>query len=226
MDPTRFDTLTRSLTARGSRRRALAGALAGGLGAFGIATTEAKKKKKDCPPCKKRKKGKCKGTLPDGTGCTGGTCQGGSCVAAGEPAPCIPQDPVALCADGCGTRTDNCGRPVVCATCPTGQKCLLNGSCATPCLDNSDCPGEGPPGGCGCGTATTEAFARHCVLRITSCDDIPQSCTSTAECPQGQQCNYVACGPDSSIVGRCARLCPCLSCPAGTTCQPTGNCAV
>ena len=40
MDGLRFDTLSRSLTAAGSRRRALLGALSGALGILGLAHHE------------------------------------------------------------------------------------------------------------------------------------------------------------------------------------------
>jgi hypothetical protein len=42
-------------------------------------------------PCKKRKQGKCKGTLPDGTLCASGACQNGKCVAA-APGPVTTAD--------------------------------------------------------------------------------------------------------------------------------------
>lgn len=83
MDAFRFDTLTRFLRTSGSRRHALGGLLGSLLG-LGRSRREATAaKKKPCPPCKKRKKGKCKKKLPNGTPCANGTCQSGSCVAAG-----------------------------------------------------------------------------------------------------------------------------------------------
>ena len=86
MDGARFDTLARSLIAIGSRRRALTAALGGSLGLLSLdRRDEAAARKKACPPCKKRKKGKCKKRLPDGTACAGGSCQAGSCVAATPP---------------------------------------------------------------------------------------------------------------------------------------------
>lgn len=91
MDATHFDAFSRSLTALGSRRSALATALAGGLGTLATGSTEANKKK-NCSPCEKRKKGKCKKKKPDGTVCAGGTCQGGRCVASpgcGAGGPCL-----------------------------------------------------------------------------------------------------------------------------------------
>ena len=86
MDTFQFDTLTRSLSAAGTRRRALAAALAGSLGLLGLVSSDVvsakSAKKKPCGPCKKREQGKCKAKLPDGTACAGGTCQAGSCIAA------------------------------------------------------------------------------------------------------------------------------------------------
>src|SRR5215207_1530485 len=78
MDGSRFDALTQTLMAAGSRRRALVLALGGTLAPLLAQKETEAKKKKACPPCKKRKKGKCKANLPDGMGCSGGTCQGGA----------------------------------------------------------------------------------------------------------------------------------------------------
>jgi hypothetical protein len=81
----RFDTLTRSLTTAGSRRRALA-ALGGALGtALSGSVVDGAAAKKKCPPCKKRKQGTCKKKKPNGSTCPGGTCQGGRCVAVAPP---------------------------------------------------------------------------------------------------------------------------------------------
>src|SRR4051812_18157104 len=83
MDAARFDHLARSLTLGGSRRRALT-ATVSALGVLGLAGPDdlEAKKKKPCPPCKKRRNGKCKAKLPNRTGCAGGTCQDGSCAPA------------------------------------------------------------------------------------------------------------------------------------------------
>jgi hypothetical protein len=86
MDADRFDALSRSLTASGSRRQAVAAFLGGVLGsAVGAALIEEATAKKRCSPCKKRKQGKCK-KVPNGTACAGGTCQSGHCAAAPLPA--------------------------------------------------------------------------------------------------------------------------------------------
>src|SRR5215207_1922206 len=99
MELNQFDTLTRSLTAAGSRRRALALAL-GGLISLSLARSDdvaaggkCKSKCPECQKCKKGKhgkKGKCK-PKPQGTACSVGSCQNGSCVA--PPVPQSPQSP-------------------------------------------------------------------------------------------------------------------------------------
>jgi hypothetical protein len=103
MDGIRFDTLARSLTSAGSRRTALTAIFGGGLATLGLGTTEAKKRKA-CPPCKKRnRQGKCKKTKPDGAACAGGSCCDGVCV-------------------------DTTSDPRNCGTC--GTRCQVNGKCA------------------------------------------------------------------------------------------------
>ena len=99
LDSNHFDSLARSLTAAGSRRRALALALSGALGLFGLAHADdaaaggkCKPQCKECKKCKKGKhgkKGKCKPT-PNGTACSVGSCQNGSCAvpACGAGGPC------------------------------------------------------------------------------------------------------------------------------------------
>lgn len=95
MDAARLDVLVRKLAARVSRRHGLS--LLAALGLSQFTTPEGgdakKKRKKRCPPCKKRKKGKCKATLPDGTACPGGACQQGACVASPVPPPPSPPGP-------------------------------------------------------------------------------------------------------------------------------------
>ena len=123
MDAPRFDRLTRALTTAGSRRRALGGLLLGSLGLLGSHRDEASaKKKKPCPPCKKRKKGKCKAKLPDGTACSGGTCQGGSCVTASVVPPPAPPPPPVQPIDVCAGR-DVCAQGNAAACGPPGNEC-------------------------------------------------------------------------------------------------------
>lgn len=167
MDGSAFDRFTRTLTTAGSRRRALGGMLAGTLGLLGAgAENAAAKKKKPCPPCKKRKKGKCKGTVPDGTACSGGVCQSGTCVVcpSGE----------TRCGNACVnlvTDPAHCGR---CGrTCPSGV------------CENGTCTCDGPvsilcPDGCFCTPRETGGFA------CSGSTDI-RPCTSST-CPLGEVC--------------------------------------
>jgi hypothetical protein len=189
MDPHRFDALTRSLTPTGSRRAALVGALGGALSTLGLGTTEARrKKKKPCLPCKKRKKGRCKESRPDGTACSGGTCQDGRC--------CVPETPEVTCRGRCGTWPGNCGQSVSCPACTGGKQCLSNGSCGI------TCSAAACPPGCDCGLPSVEG-PRRCIP-----DSVPgvcsmQTCQSTADCPTGEHCQEVICDPSK----RCVPLC-------------------
>ena len=81
MDAHRFDSIARIVGAGATRRALVAAALA--VAPAAVRDEPAGSKKKPCPPCKKRKKGKCKKKLPDGAPCRGGTCQGGACVSGG-----------------------------------------------------------------------------------------------------------------------------------------------
>jgi hypothetical protein len=120
VDHNQFDVLARSLGAGTSRRslcRALTGAGLGALlgSAFGTLDGDAKKKrdkKKPCPPCMKRKQGKCKGTLPDGTACNAGTCRSGRCVAAATADPCASCTGDQVCRGGvCSVPACGAGGP-------------------------------------------------------------------------------------------------------------------
>ena len=160
MDADRFDTLTRAFLMGSSRRTVLGLSLGGVLSPLALDVSEAKKKKKKCPPCKKRKKGKCKGRLPDGTACASGTCQSGVCTPP-PPGPfCAGKNECALgpsvsCeANGgatcfCWVRQDTvmsfCGSQVRalgfdCAICTGSEVCVLLGgecgngiACVIPC---------------------------------------------------------------------------------------------
>lgn len=89
MDARHFDGLARSL----HNRRSTVGFV--GVWLVGSASAPAliearKRKKKPCPPCRTRKKGKCKGTQADGAACSGGACRDGVCapLACGSGGPC------------------------------------------------------------------------------------------------------------------------------------------
>lgn len=195
MDDTRFDALTRSL-ATPSRRRLLR-ALVTTLSGAGLAagTDQAVPAHDLAATCKKRKdKAKRKKCLKKAKAHN----------AAHKRPGCVPQDPATVCAAGCGTRSNNCGQPVVCA-CPTGQACLSNGSCGRACTAGMApfCPGE-----CACPFGPSTEGPSYCVPTGSTCEQAPQSCSSTAECPDDHYClETAACGPGNSKANRCVPLC-------------------
>lgn len=191
MDADRFAAALRTLTTAPSRRTVLRAL--GGLGLAGLLRWDdvaaKKRKKKPCPPCKTRKKGKCKGLLPDGTACAGGTCQGGTCV-------CVPESQVATCAGRCGTWPNTCGQYVSCPSCTDGKLCLGNGSCGIPCGGSvGSCPAS-----CICGFGTPEG-QRYCIQSLPGCPVQP-ACGSTLQCPLGSLCHDAPPPPTN-----CGRTC-------------------
>jgi hypothetical protein len=108
MQTNAFDRVTHALSDSRSRRAALVGVLGGILGVPQLRVETARAKKKPCAPCKKRKKGKCKATLPDGTPCASGTCRAGQCVASPVSPPAPPPPP-----------------PTVAPVCGQGGPCLV-----------------------------------------------------------------------------------------------------
>ena len=169
MDHQAFDGLTRSLTAsltgsttRRGITRLLGGlALGGPLALLGLGEAGATCTKK-CGPCKRCKKGKCKGKKPDGTACTGGTCQRGVCIPAAVQAP-PPPSPL-ICPSGtfavAGRCAPNCGQTCeakagVCATTFEGfPYCAPKASCpAVPktCSSHADCAAQEFCTQAGCG---------------------------------------------------------------------------
>ncbi len=190
MDPSHFDTLARSLYDGRSRRAALASLLGGSLGLLALVPHEEAEAKKSCPPCKKRKRGKCKKKLPNGTSCGGGACQNGRCVAA-------------TCSDGIknGSETGvDCGGS--CPRCANGQSCASRNDCASAlCLDGTcqTCSTSSP-----CGT---DASGLSCPCRpplaggpafctqgnsagttVTSCDSCPSDTICVGPVPGGYNC--------------------------------------
>jgi hypothetical protein len=174
MDGSRFDRLTKTLSAPGSRRRALGGLLAGTLGLLGwhdgdeITAHDLKAK------CKKKSGAAKKKCLKKAK-------KHAAQHAREVPPPCFPELQATTCAAGCGPRRDNCNRPVTCP-CPGGQTCLPNGTCARPC--------SGLPGQCaGCTPVdfclvSTEGPSR-CggTTSLQPCDP-----ANTTGCPRGFVC--------------------------------------
>jgi hypothetical protein len=190
MDDSRFDALTRAFTTARSRRAALGTLLGGTLGLLGLADTSARK---SCPPCKKRKHGKCKANKRlNGTACPGGTCQDGRCrQVSSEEQP--PPEPSPTCPAG------ECSRKIPCGP---GCACLDIGGGTRRCLAVGACSGVGPceRGTCGSGcTCVNPGGAKT-------------GCVSVEGCPPGN-CSGDSCGPDCICVGvgtasRCASIVP------------------
>jgi hypothetical protein len=115
MNSTKFDSLTASLSFRLGRRAGIG--LLAVMGLHELVPYREAQAKKQCPPCRKKKRGKCKKKLTDGTPCgTGGQCQGGACVGA-APAPLSPAPDYNVCTLSCGIGEHQpCG--------PAGSSCV------------------------------------------------------------------------------------------------------
>jgi hypothetical protein len=117
---------------------------------------------------------------------------------------CRAEAAAITCAGRCGVIRNNCQDPVAC-TCGPGQSCLPNTSCIQVCPGT----GEGCPAGCRCGAPLAEnPELLHCTegeSPTASCDDLPQECGTSADCPQGFLCAALAnvCGTN-----RCIKGCP------------------
>lgn len=170
MDGHQFDHLVCTLT---TSRRSVAGlTLAASSAIFGRDLAAARKpKKKPCPPCKKRRKGKCKGLLPDGAACPGGTCRAGACAPAELP-----------CGAACAP---------ACPRCPNGRACQHRDDCLSAmcdlqtftcqgCAITADC-GKNEDGQCSCRTTLQGAQVCHgggATQNLASCTQCaaPRSC--------------------------------------------------
>jgi hypothetical protein len=124
VDADRFDALLRRWTGIGSRRamaRAVAGLVLGGTAVMSLGEDAPAKR---CGPCRKKKKGRCKGSKPNGSPC-GGVCQecrNGACRAKPDGTSC---GTCQECRDGaCVTSPDN-------ASCNGSGRCL-SGTCNAP----------------------------------------------------------------------------------------------
>ena len=226
MDGARFDTLARSLTAAGSRRRALATALSSALGILGLARSDEAaaggKCKPACTECESCKKGKCHKTKHGkvckkgkcqaktaGTACTapaGGTCQSGTCTCPGA---------LTSCGGTCvNIQTDRAH----CGGC--GTTCTPTQVCQGSCFPRSTCPetitsvcsldpsGTSCGSNCYCGRSTEGNLL--CFANETFCTTL-RACLTSANCPAGQACVDVSgcCGTPlpagaKTCVARCA----------------------
>lgn len=185
MDGYEFDELVRRSLSPASRRGMLrvgTGFLAASaLAALGLhAPDEVQaKKKKPCPPCKKRKQGKCKAKLPDGTTCPGGSCTSGKC---------IPTPPA--CGGACGGLAPQCCPPTVFA--PGGTCAAANDICCTPAQGGGACSVDFPK----CCSPTTQDPVGLCTEADRTCctsaqgggtcsAEFPQCCPPTTQDPDG-----------------------------------------
>jgi hypothetical protein len=214
MDAEHFDRLTRSLMTPGSRRRALSALLGGCLGLLGATEIGAKKpnqKRRACPPCKKRKRGKCKGQLPDGTPCAGGTCQGGMCQPPGDPCPgqkrcagrCIPtnqcctaEDCPALpgyrccqgvCTDTKGGTGFSCNVDPECCSGYCRRTSSSGRTCAATCRGKGCFQGSGccPEHPCLALNRTGQELCGGCLDRSIFCESDDECCASACTAPPG-----------------------------------------
>lgn len=191
MNPNRFDTLTRSLTVRHSRRHATRVLLGLGLAARGESVLTPEAEAKRCPPCRKKRNGKCRGKKPNGTPCPGGTCRDGRCRSA-------------TCGDGVknGTETDvDCGGS--CTRCAGGNTCASRADCHSArcetgrcqtCAIDADC-GSDSNGPCVCDVTAGGSRACDSSLsgrRVDTCAD----CLPTEHCydPSSPTRCYLDCG--------------------------------
>jgi hypothetical protein len=225
VDYDRFDSLTRSLGSA-APRRSLVRVFGGGLavllswprGGFEVAAKHKggkkhKKKKQTqtpsppsatCTPhCRRKQCGN------DGCGGSCGSCAAGQVCVSGTC--CTPEPVTDTCAVDCGftgcprrcgsvTTTGACG--TVACTCPSGEECLGNNSCAQTCEPTtSNCPSN-----CGC-SGSTEGPG-HCYAG-SYCNLSTQVCTNTSDCPLGHSCQKTMCGPGptGSPENRCWPLC-------------------
>lgn len=237
MESGHFDTLTRALTASGSRRRALA-ALLGGmlLPVLGLTDATAKKGKG-----KKKKKKKNKGRSPAGNCPTGTSACGGACVdtqtdpghCGGCGRPCAVQPPETCGTTGLcvGAACERYGQaPTVCK----GRVC--SGSAVS--LGPSFCDGRGAcvrfsagnqackPGRC---DNTTGGCTWNCALD-SDCDeqgwcDDARICRAKkrygSACTRSEECTYGNC------VGEVCCESACVAANATGTCvAPGGYCSL
>ena len=182
MDDHRFDALARTLR---SRRTAVAGVLGGLTALLGLAVPEEAVGHNALARCRR---------IPSGT-------RRQACLrrARAHNRTCHPQPVAVTCAGRCGLWNNNCGLAVACQ-CPTGLTCLSNGGCGRVCdPDFGICPD-----GCVCAQPSTEG-PTVCQPSGLTCEQIPQICSSTAECPLGWFCQTNSCfGPPNN---RCTPAC-------------------
>src|SRR5688500_1384791 len=125
MHTDRFDTLARTLSTAGSRRRALFATLGGASGLLGVSTLQ-EADAKNCKRIDNKKKRK-------------------KCLARARRTECIPACDGKQCgANGCGGTCGSCGTGAVCEA----NQCVTKLAVGDPCDEAQ--PGECISGKCGC----------------------------------------------------------------------------
>jgi hypothetical protein len=151
VDDARFDSLARALAIAAPRRYLLTWLLPGAMSAPLPAAVGAAK---SCPPCRKRKRGKCRKHRPDGSPCgTANRCRDGRCDysvcafdCAGEAIaqPCGPAKSSCQCVNtgggvgACAKRGSGVSCNLATPACPAGEVCGIPcttylPSCWKPC---------------------------------------------------------------------------------------------
>lgn len=223
MDPSRFDTLAKSITTTASRRSVLAGLVAGLLAPLLAQDDLSAKKGKG--KGKKKKKGTA-GPPPGGGGCVANcagkaacadddcgapceTCGGGqTCGGGGTPGVC----------GGGGTCTPNCYNPNgpsrICGPDGCGGGCGFNEG---NCYQNQVCTGDGIY--CSCPGDTPTQCSDGCVDTMT---DVRNCGICGRGCSPGLNCCNGACAGlsgDPFNCGTCGKVCD--TPPRTTCCQGT-----
>ena len=190
MESNQFDNLTRKMAVR---RMALLGLAGGIVGLLGLSGGEEAGAHNPLPNCRR----------------IGDPDQRRKCLRRArahkrKQHSCRPQPVAITCANRCGSVRDNCRKGVNCA-CPAGKTGLVNNGCSRTCDETLlSCPV-----GCTCGVRLIEDDTPHCFsAAVAECTQVPQICTSTAQCPTGQFCGQVFCGPNDTAQGRCIPNCP------------------
>ena len=205
MDATRFDRLTRSLTAAHSRRHAVVSLLGGTFGLLSLSDVDARKRKKKGKNGNGKRKNK-EDTCPAERVCAdscceaGETCQNGTtccppervcaegCCAAGQVCQngttCCTEDVAAFCQSqgaSCGTRFGPCGRNVDCGTCPSGSICQSIACCRDL---GSSCGNSAGGAACCSGICGPRDSAGNYICRRVGCTTTG-SCVNSSDCCQG-----------------------------------------
>ncbi len=187
MDGHQFDTLARTL---GSRRLVLGGLFGGSLGALlELVTPNEASARNRVPFCK---------TLADPE-------QRRLCLkrARAHNRRCHSRAArLKTCDQRCGPVRNGCGKLIEC-TCPAGETCLSNGSCAQVCLFNSDCSNAQ-----NCTCTQSAGADKFCLADINECVLSLQECERPTDCPVGHACRSVFCGSDvQNFVHGCVPIC-------------------